>query len=144
VLEATTRAVGDFARASLGAERVVHGGKSMGGRIASQAAAQGMTCEALVFLGYPLHAPGRPEVLRDRHLPRVACPMLFLQGTRDAFARWELIEAVCARLGARATLRRLEDADHSFAVPKRSGRTGADVERELVEAALAWLDGLGL
>jgi hypothetical protein len=143
-LEATTRAVGDFARASLGVERVVHGGKSMGGRIASQAVAQGMTCEALVFLGYPLHAPGRPEVLRDRHLPRVACPMLFLQGTRDAFARWELIEAVCARLGARATLRRLEDADHSFAVPKRSGRDGAAVERELVEATLAWLDGLGL
>jgi predicted alpha/beta-hydrolase family hydrolase len=144
VLEATTRAVGELVRATLGAQRVVHGGKSMGGRIASQAAARGMPADALVFLGYPLHPPGRPDTLRDRHLPGIEAPMLFLQGTRDNFARWDLIEGTCARLGARATLQRLEGADHSFGVLKRSGRTAAEVERELVEALLAWLGRLGL
>lgn len=144
LLEATTRAVDAFARGALEARRVIHGGKSMGGRIASQAAAQGMAADALVFLGYPLHPPGRPETLRDRHLARVACPMLFLQGTRDAFAGWELIEGVCARLGERATLARLEGADHSFAVPRSSGRGAAELERELIATTLAWLERLGL
>jgi predicted alpha/beta-hydrolase family hydrolase len=143
VLEATVTAVAAHARQSLGARVVVLGGKSMGGRIASQAVAQGTPADALVFLGYPLHPPGRPETLRDRHLPAVAPPMLFLQGTRDTFARWDLIEAVVGRLEPRATLHRVEGGDHSFAVLKRSGRTTAEVERELVETTAAWLGALG-
>jgi predicted alpha/beta-hydrolase family hydrolase len=144
VLEMTARAVGDHARESLGARRVVLGGKSMGGRIASQAAAKGAAADGLLFLGYPLHPPGRPETLRDRHLPAVRVPMLFVQGTRDSFARWDLLEAVIARLGPTATLHRVEEADHSFRVPKRTGRTAADVEAEIVEAALRWLAAKGL
>ena len=144
VLEMTARAVGDHARSALGARRVVHGGKSMGGRIASQAIAKGAPAEGLLFLGYPLHAPGRTEALRDRHLPGLRVPMLFVQGTRDAFARWDLLERVIERLGDRATLYRVEDGDHSFKVPKRSGRTAADVEAEIFQAALGWLAAKGL
>lgn len=144
VLEAACAAVGDHALRLPGAARVVHGGKSMGGRIASQAVAKGVPAAGLVFLGYPLHAPGRPDVLRDGHLPAVAAPMLFLQGTRDSFARWDLIEAVTHRLGPRATLRRLEGADHSFVVPRSSGRSTADVEEEIKMALLDWLAQNGL
>jgi uncharacterized protein len=144
VLEATARAVAEHARASLGARRVVLGGKSMGGRIASQAVAKGVAADGLLFLGYPLHPPGRPETLRDRHLPAIRVPMLFVQGTRDTFARWDLLQAVIGRLGPLATLHRVEEADHSFRVPKRTGRTTADVEAEIVEASLGWLAASGL
>lgn len=143
LLEATCVAVAEYARRERGAARLVHGGKSMGGRIASQAVAKGAPADGLVFLGYPLHPPGRPETLRDRHLPGVAAPMLFLQGTRDAFARSDLIEAVVARLGRRATLCRFEGADHSFRVPRGSGRGAAEVEDELVSQCLAWLGQAG-
>ncbi|MFI5006439.1 MAG: alpha/beta fold hydrolase [Solirubrobacterales bacterium] len=144
VLEATTRAVGDFARASLGAAKLVHGGKSMGGRIASQVVAAGAPADGLVFLGYPLHPPGKPGQLRDRHLPQVDVPMLFVQGTRDTFARPDLLAAVLERLGARATLHQVEGGDHSFAVPKSSGRTGREVEVEVARVILGWLDQQGL
>lgn len=143
LLEETTRAAVQAA-ASLGAKRVVAGGKSMGGRIASQAVASGTRVDGLVFLGYPLHPPGRPERLRDRHLGAIDVPMLFLQGTRDAFARWDLIEAVAARLGERATLVRFEDADHSFGVPKRSGRDGREIEATLFREIVGWLEARGL
>lgn len=139
LLETTTAAVGEHARAALGAARVVHGGKSMGGRIASQVVARGAPADALVFLGYPLHPPGRTEERRDRHLPKVGVPMLFLQGTRDAFARWDLIESLAERLGEKATLVKVEGADHSFRVPKRSGRSDAEVEESLFRTILDWL-----
>jgi predicted alpha/beta-hydrolase family hydrolase len=142
-LEATVAAVAQLARAS-GAARLVLGGKSMGGRIASQAVAQGLAADGLVFLGYPLHPPGKPETLRDAHLPGIAAPMLFVQGTRDAFARWDLLEATLARLGERATLLKLEQGDHSFKVPKRTGLVAADVERLVFEGVAAWLDARGL
>ena len=144
VLEATTRAVGDFARASLGAAQLVHGGRSMGGRIASQAVAAGAPAHGLVFLGYPLHPPGKPGQLRDRHLPRIEAPMLFVQGTRDTFARPDLLDAVLGRLGGKATLHRVEGGDHSLAVLKRSGRTGTEVEAEVERVILGWLDRQGL
>jgi predicted alpha/beta-hydrolase family hydrolase len=144
VLEATTAAVGQFARTGLGAARLGHGGRSMGGRIASQAVAHGASADALVFLGYPLHPPGRFEKLRDRHLPDVPAPMLFVQGTRDEFSRWDLLTAVLARLGDRATLHPVEAADHSFKVLKRSGRTAAEVEAEVHGAVLDWLAAHGL
>jgi len=139
ILELATRAVGERVAALLGPARVVHGGKSMGGRIASQVVAQGAPAQGLVFLGYPLHPPGRPEVLRDRHLPRITVPMLFVQGTRDAFARWDLLQDVLVRLGHRAALHRVEDGDHSFEVPRRSGRGSEEVEAEIERAVLDWL-----
>lgn len=144
VLEAAVAAVADQVRALPGIERVVLGGKSMGGRIASQAVARGTPADALVFLGYPLHPPGKPERLRDGHLPLIRVPMLFLQGTRDTFATWELIEATVARLGATATLERIEGGDHSFAVLKRSGRSAAEVEADLFGRLTRWLETFGL
>ncbi len=104
VLEATTRAVAEHARDAFGADHLVQGGRSMGGRIASQVVATGAPADALVFLAYPLHPPGQPDRLRDRHLPDITVPMLFVQGTRDAFARPDLLDAVIARLGSRARL----------------------------------------
>lgn len=143
VLEATTAAVGQYARTALGAARLVHGGRSMGGRIASQAVAKGAGADALAFLGYPLHPPGQFEKMRDKHLPDVPVPMLFVQGTRDDFARWDLLTEVLARLGDRATLHAVEAADHSFKVLKRSGRTAAEVEAEVHGTVLSWLAAHG-
>jgi predicted alpha/beta-hydrolase family hydrolase len=140
VLERTARAVGDYARGGLDAGKVVIGGKSMGGRIASQAVAKGAPAEGLVFLGYPLHPPGRILIRRDRHLPDIAVPMLFVQGTRDAFARWDLLEALVERLSPLADLHRVDDGDHSFGVPKRSGRTPGEVQTQIFEAILRWLE----
>src|SRR5688572_81817 len=110
----------------------------MGGRMASQLVAKGRPAAGLVFLGYPLHPPGRVEQLRDAHLSRIAPPMLFIQGTRDAFARWDLIETVTARLPL-ATLHRVDGGDHSFRVLKRTGRSVADVEADIVSAILEWM-----
>jgi predicted alpha/beta-hydrolase family hydrolase len=138
VLEATVDAVAAHAEAALGARRVVLGGKSMGGRMASQLVAKGRPAAGLVFLGYPLHPPGRVETLRDAHLARISPPMLFVQGTRDALARWDLMEAVAARL-PRAELHRVEDGDHSFRVLKRTGLTAAQVEADIVTAITSWL-----
>jgi uncharacterized protein len=144
MLEATTRAAAELALAETGARRIVHGGRSMGGRIASQVAAAGGRADGLAFLGYPLHPPGRFEKRREAHLPSIVAPMLFLQGTRDDFARADLLEALMARLGARAELHRVEHADHSFGVLKRSGRTPADVLAEVSGTLLGWLDRHGL
>jgi len=119
---------------------LVLGGKSMGGRIASQAVAHGLVaCRGLLFLGYPLHPPGKPERLRTAHLTAVPVPMLFLSGTRDALARRDLLEDAVAALGARATLHLVPDGDHSLAVPKRTGRTRPDVLAEIVQVAANWL-----
>jgi predicted alpha/beta-hydrolase family hydrolase len=144
VLEAATRAAAALALEASGATRVVHGGRSMGGRIASQVVAQGERADGLVFLGYPLHPPGQFEKRREAHLPQVAAPMLFLQGTRDAFARADLLDALMLRLGARAELHRVAEADHSFGVLKRSGRAPAEVLDEVRSAILGWLERQGL
>jgi uncharacterized protein len=144
LLEATTRAAAALALAASGAKRIVHGGRSMGGRIASQVVAQGERADGLVFLGYPLHPPGQFEKRREAHLPQIATPMLFLQGTGDAFAREDLLDALMERLGARAELHRVAEADHSFGVLKRSGRTPADVLEDVRSALLGWLERHGL
>ena len=114
--------------------RRVAGGKSCGGRMTSTAqAAQPLPgVSGLAFLGFPLHPPGKPSVARAAHLYEVRVPMLFLQGTRDEFAKRELITEVCEKLGPRATLHLIDEGDHSFKVPKRAGRTP-----EQVMAALA-------
>lgn len=116
------------------------GGKSLGGRIASMAVAEGMPAAGLVFLGYPLHPPGRPERLRDAHLPDVRVPMLFLQGTEDGFARWDLLQDVVGRLGKLATLHPVEGGDHSFRVRGRP-RDPAGTGRALGEVAARFILG---
>lgn len=120
------------------------GGRSFGGRMTSQAQAlaplEGV--RGLAFLAFPLHPAGEPSDSRATHLADVSVPMLFLQGTRDALAERALIEAVVARLGARATLAWIEEADHSFHVPARSGRTDAQVLAEALQRLAAWIDTL--
>jgi predicted alpha/beta-hydrolase family hydrolase len=144
VLEAAARAAAPLALDASGARRVVHGGRSMGGRIASQVVAAGERADGLVFLGYPLHPPGHFEKRREAHLPRIEAPMLFVQGTRDSFAREDLLDALMARLGPRAELHRVQEADHSFGVLKRSGRTPTQVQTEVTEVLLRWLQAHGL
>lgn len=110
---------------------VLAGGKSLGGRIASMCAADGMPAAGLVFLGYPLHAPGKTEKLRVEHLERILVPMLFLQGTRDSFANPDLLKEVLAKLGDRAVLEPVEGGDHSFRV------RGVKADDREIGAALA-------
>ncbi len=116
------------------------GGKSFGGRMTSQAQASAPLAgvQGLVFLGFPLHPAGRPSKDRGRHLFEVHIPMLFLQGTRDALADLEQLKPLCEALGERATLKLFTDADHSFHVPVRSGRTDLQVMGELLDALAAW------
>ena len=116
VLRETWLAAFDVASERSEGRAVLAGGKSLGGRIASMCAADGMPAAGLVFLGYPLHAPGKTEKLRAEHLERIPVPMLFLQGTRDPFARPDLLVSVLDRLGDRATLEPIEGGDHSFRV----------------------------
>jgi uncharacterized protein len=103
------------------------GGKSLGGRIASMVVADGLPAAGLIFVGYPLHPPGKPERIRDAHLSSIRVPMLFLQGTKDPFARPDLFEKTLKRLGDRGTLHAVEGGDHSFRVrgaPKDDLGTG--------------------
>jgi hypothetical protein len=141
--EAVTRAVCGFAGREFANLKLCAGGKSMGGRMTSQAqaAAPLPRIEALVFLGFPLHAPGRPAAARGEHLQRVTIPMLFFQGTRDTLADLTLLEPICSALGERTTLHVIAGADHSFAVLKRSGRTADEVLDEIAETTAAWLRG---
>lgn len=118
-------------------EPVWAAGKSFGGRMASMAAAEGMACAGLIFLGYPLHPPGRPEKIRDEHLGAVEAPMLFLQGTNDVFARQDLLEAVVVKLGQRATLQYVHEADHSFAV-KGTRRSPQEIGASLAPAVVSY------
>lgn len=118
------------------------GGKSFGGRMTSQAQALAPLpgVRGLVFLGFPLHPPGKPSDERAKHLFDVNIPMLLLQGTRDEFADLKLLEPLCQQLGARATLKLFQDADHSFHVPARTGRKDAEVRVELLDALAEWID----
>src|SRR5205807_395601 len=119
---------------------LVAGGKSFGGRMTSTAQAEQPlpAVRGLVFLGFPLHPPGRPGDTRAEHLARVDVPMLFLQGTRDEFADLKLLESLVQRLGQRATLHLVEGGDHSFHVLKGSGRTDAEVMGEIADAIAEW------
>lgn len=140
VLHATVRAA--IARAGELAPGVslFAGGKSMGGRMTSAAAAAEPLpgVRGLIFLGFPLHQPGKPSVSRAEHLAQVTVPMLFLQGTRDSLASLDLITTVCAGLPL-ATLHIVEGGDHSFAVPKRSGRTSEEALSEMALRTARWV-----
>jgi predicted alpha/beta-hydrolase family hydrolase len=117
------------------AARLFLGGRSMGGRIASHIVAAGRTASGLVFLSYPLHPPGRPERLRDAHLYGITAPMLFVQGTNDAFAQPDLLARTLERL-PNATLHRIEDADHGLKV---RGRPADAVTAEIAETVATWI-----
>jgi predicted alpha/beta-hydrolase family hydrolase len=123
---------------------LIAGGKSFGGRMTSTAAAEAPlpSVRGLAFLGFPLHPPGKPGISRADHLDRVGVPMLFLQGTRDEFAELSLLAQVLQRLGPRAAFRPVEGGDHSFGVPKRSGRTRDEVLDELADALSSWAAAL--
>ena len=118
------------------------GGRSFGGRMTSQAQAieplPGV--KGLAFIGFPLHPAGKPSAERAEHLRQVKIPMLFLQGTRDELAKLELLQPFIDRLGARATLKLLQDADHSFHVPARTGRKDAEVRAEMLDALATWIE----
>ena len=139
VLQKTIRAVVERVREERGDGPLIIGGRSMGGRAASMLAAEGFECDGLLLLAYPLHPEGKPEQLRDAHLPSITMPVLCLNGTRDALCRRDLMEKVLERVGPRFTMHWLEGADHSFHVLKSSGRTDAQVLQEVGDAVAAWV-----
>ncbi|HYQ96087.1 MAG TPA: alpha/beta family hydrolase [Candidatus Eisenbacteria bacterium] len=144
ILLATVQSAVAAARAAAGDLPLLAGGKSMGGRMTSLAYAKDPLSgvRGIVFFGFPLHPAGAPDTARAEHLERVTAPMLFLQGTRDKLADLDLLRPAIGRMGARATLHVVEGADHSFEVPKRSGRTAADVLEELAQTVATWADVL--
>ncbi len=122
--------------------RLVLGGRSMGGRAASMLAAEGAACDGLLLLAYPLHPPGQPEKLRTAHLADIECPVLCINGTRDAFCDRRLMEQVLAGLRQNWRMHWLEGADHGFHVLKRTGRSGPEVVAEAAEECRQWLGSL--
>jgi predicted alpha/beta-hydrolase family hydrolase len=141
VAQATVRAAVAEARRQLPALPHVAGGKSFGGRMTSQAQAKAPLegIGGLVFVGFPLHAAGKPGLERAAHLADVACPMLFLQGSRDSLADLALLREAIGPLGRRATLQVFDDADHSFHVRAGSGQNDRQVLAALADAIAAWI-----
>ena len=142
VLEDTYRAVVDHVRATMGPNKLVLGGKSMGGRIASHIVASGTEADGLVFLGYPLHPPGRPDRVRDAHLYEVTAPMLFVEGTRDPFCPLETLEGVRAKITAPTELFVVDDGDHSLKVRKSSGRSTPEAWQAAIAAIADWVEAI--
>ena len=120
---------------------LIAGGRSFGGRMTSQAqtASPLPGVQGLAFLGFPLHPAGKPSSERAEHLFEISIPMLFLQGTRDALADLQRLTGLCERLAGRASLRLFQNADHSFHVPARSGRTDVQVREDILDAIAAWI-----
>jgi len=141
VLEAYVRSACAEARGLAPDLPLFAGGKSMGGRMTSNAAAHEALPDVrgLIFLGFPLHALKKPARARAEHLAQVSIPMLFLQGTRDDLADITLIRELCGELGGRATLHEIEGGDHSFEVRKSTGRTSAEVRTELAVVMSEWM-----
>ncbi|MGH8201043.1 MAG: alpha/beta hydrolase family protein [Steroidobacteraceae bacterium] len=123
---------------------LIAGGRSFGGRMTSQAQAETPLARVigLAFLAFPLHPAGRPGTERAVHLQQIDLPLLFVQGTRDGLADLGLLKPVVESLGARATLHLLQDADHSFRVPARTGRSNSDIQEAALDALCRWLDSL--
>ena len=138
---ATVRAAVTTASSLMPGVWLFAGGKSFGGRMTSQAQAESALARVrgLIFLGFPLHPAKKPSQERAVHLAQVNCPMLFLQGTRDELADVALMGAVAEQLGERATVQWVEDADHSFHVRARSGRTDEEVLDSMLDAIVAWI-----
>jgi uncharacterized protein len=144
--QATVRAAVAEAARLLPELALFAGGKSFGGRMTSQAQAVSPLSgvRGLVFLGFPLHPAGRPSDERGTHLFDVQIPMLFMQGTRDELADLPLLQTLVGKLGARATLKLFQDADHSFHVPARTGRKDTEVMAEISDALADWMSLLSL
>jgi hypothetical protein len=143
-LIATVAAAVQAAKKAVPGLPLLAGGKSMGGRMTSQAAAQDLLVDVrgLIFFGFPLHPPGSPGTKRADHLANVRQPMLFLQGTRDTFADLKLLRPICANLAPRATLHIIDTADHSFHVLKSSGTTDQAVLHQLAQTTADWTQEL--
>ena len=144
VLEATWEAAFTFltGHPSYRPAFVVAAGKSMGGRIASRAAASGrLPVRGLIFYGYPLHPPGHPEKLRDAHLYSLSIPMFFFEGTRDPFCRLDLLRPVLAKIKAPWKLEIIEGGDHSFEVPKSTGRSREAVYQLILDKTVGLIEG---
>jgi predicted alpha/beta-hydrolase family hydrolase len=142
LLMQTTAAVVARARGELSPDRVVIGGRSMGGRAASMLAADGFSADGLLLLAYPLHPAGQPEKLRDAHLAKIGMPVLAFSGTRDALCTRDLMERALKTVTASWDMRWIEGADHSFHVLKSSGTTDALVMEEIARTSSAWLEGI--
>ena len=124
-------------------DRIIAAGKSMGGRIVSQmVAARQLNVAALIFLGYPLHAPGRTDKLRDAHLYEIVSPMLFFAGTKDLLCNMEKLQGVLDRLQVRHDLEIIEGGNHSFNLPKSSPRSIESVHQQIIERCLVWLESI--
>ena len=119
--------------------RLLIGGRSMGGRAASMLAADGFACDGLLLFAYPLHPAGKPEKLRDAHLPKIGVPVLCFNGTRDTLCTRDLMERALRAVRAPWDMHWIEGADHSFHVLKSSGRTDANVLEEIRSATERWL-----
>ena len=130
------------ARQELNPKTLIIGGRSMGGRAASMLAADGFECDGLLLLAYPLHAPGRPDQLRDAHLPAIKVPVICFNGTRDPFCTPSLMEEVLKRVTTKWEMHWVEGADHSFHIPRASGKTDVQVLTEIADASRAWLSGI--
>lgn len=139
VLEETYRDVVRSVRQGAGDRPLFLGGKSMGGRIASHIVAAGESADGLIFLGYPLHPPGRPDRLRDAHLKDITAPMLFVEGTRDPFCPLATLDRVLHAIPASTWVAVIDDGDHSFKVRKTSGRSTEAAWQEVVAAVTAWV-----
>ena len=126
----------------IGADRIVIGGKSLGGRMASHLAATGAAVAGLLFLGYPLHPPGQPDKLRVAHLSKIRAPMLFFAGTRDPLCTLTLLRRTIEPLSAPVELHIIAGGDHSFVLPKSMQRDPASVLEEIVTASVQWLERL--
>ena len=137
-LKARMSAVVEEVRAKLAPQRLLIGGRSMGGRVATMLAAEGFACGGLALFAYPLHPAGEPEKLRAAHLPDIRVPVLCFNGTRDALCRRDLMEKALESVRAPWTMHWLEGADHSFHVLKSSGRTDAQVMEEIGHAFSRW------
>ena len=138
-LENTFTAVVDHVRGELAPRRLIIGGRSMGGRAASMLASKGFECDGLLLLAYPLHPPGQPEKLRDAHLSSIRVPVLCFNGTRDTFCTPALMEKALETVQTEWDMRWLEAADHSFHVPKSSGKTDAQVLAEVAAVTREWI-----
>lgn len=136
-LVAVWRSVADWVRTELKPKKLLLSGRSMGGRMASYLVAEGYPCDGIFFLAYPLHPPGKTDRQRKDHLPKIKVPMLFVTGSRDAFARLDLLEKVVKK--TKAKLHVIEGADHGFKVPKKYGRSPKDVEEEVVDTVLDFI-----
>src|SRR5690242_3706914 len=122
-LQARYRSVVEQILQEYNPERLIIGGKSMGGRVASYISADAPDVSGLAFLGYPLHPPGKTHQLRDEHLYALKLPMLFVSGTKDTFARRDLLESVVAKIGENATLVWVEGGDHSLKRGRKDGES---------------------